>query len=148
MRRLRQGLSTPKVLMWAGLLGVVFIIGFLVFGGESATTTGARFMTALSTGDTKTLTDLTLLNGRSPEEMKKEWDRTIDRSQHYLFRWFILSETKVDDKKANLIVYVFRNRTNPASYEEKFGLGLERVDGQWKIDVGSMDREMFPALPR
>ena len=45
-------------------------------------------------------------------------------------------------------VEVVTDALSGQSYPEFFELPMRKVDGQWKIEVGAIDRKMYPGLPR
>jgi hypothetical protein len=138
-----------SILVLVAAAGILVMVGLLAFTREGVATVGSRFMTALSTRDIDTLTKMTYLSGKSEEEIRKEWDFALNTAgKHYLFRWQILTATQADADNGSVRMYVVRNAASPGAYEEVFALPLTRQEGQWKVDVRGINRDMFPALPR
>lgn len=137
------------------MVAVVALAILLLFGQENPATAGAKFLDALARGDADALTKSSFANGKSPEELRKDWEFTTKVSKHYLFHWNITSSRVVNDDTADVKVQVMRN-FGPGSYEENYGLPLRKVDangkidpkGTWKVDASGISREMFPGLPR
>jgi len=131
-------------------IAVVLMLGYVIFmTRESVQTVGTKFMSALAKGDVNTLTELSALDGRDKEDLRKQWDFAINKAgKHYLFRWRIMGSKEADENSAAVRMQVIRNAMSSASYEENFQLPMVKEDGRWKVDVGNISRDMFPALPR
>ncbi len=133
----------------AGAVGIIIILGFIVSSGDSPGTVGARFMAALVNKDSQTLTDLSDLQGRSADEVKKEWDRTLHDAEHYRFKYRIVSAEEPGPDQAVVRVAVERNyNPNGTSYEENFQLPLKKESGKWKVQTFATNRQMYPFWPR
>jgi hypothetical protein len=104
-------------------------------------------MAALARGDAKEVAALSFLEGVEQAEAEKKWAYTLDVARHYQFRYTILSELNPSPGRSTLKMQVWRNY-GPASYEEPFDLPMRQVEGQWKVEVRAINREMFPGLPR
>lgn len=121
----------------------------MLSGGESPTTAVNRFMTALAKGDVDTLTRMSHLPGREESDIRAQWDRAVNVvGPYYRFRWQTLTQTMPDRDSANVQIWVWRNALSPGNFEEKFGVPLKRVEGEWKIDVRGINRGVYPGLPR
>ena len=106
-------------------------------------------MTALSKGDVDTLTKMSLLGDKTEPEMHKEWEFAVNTAgKHYRFFWRITSELVSDENSGSVRMQISRNIDSPSMYEEAFQLPMQKVNGEWKVDVRGISREMFPALPR
>ncbi len=106
-------------------------------------------MTALSKGDVDTLTKMSLLGDKTEPEMHKEWEFAVNTAgKHYRFFWRITSELVSDENSGSVRMQISRNIDSPSTYEEAFQLPMQKVNGEWKVDVRGISREMFPALPR
>ncbi|HEY0867724.1 MAG TPA: hypothetical protein VGE01_10110 [Fimbriimonas sp.] len=135
------------------LLAVVAIVLFafvLLFSREGVSTVGARFMGALARHDVDTLTKMTYLGeGISDEEIRKKWDFAVNEAgKHYRFAWKVTGTTQTTENEAAVRLQVVRNMESGAAYEENFQLPLVKRNGEWKVFVRGINREMFPALPR
>lgn len=136
---------------WLTILGIlsIFVIAFLAFfSRDSAASTAADFMVALSKGDAKRLTELSYFPGVSPEEVQKKWDFTVDAGKYYRFTWRITNVSQSDETSGAATMQVTRNAASGSSYEEKHQLPLVKTDDGWKVDVPSINRLLYPALPR
>ncbi len=125
------------------------IVGLVVLGGESPETVGNRFLTALATGDVKTLTELSYFNPpREAARVQADWERTMGYSRYYRFAWRMRSSTTPAPDRANVQFDFIRDALAPNAYDERYSLDLVKVDGRWKVDVQAVNRQMFPSLPR
>ncbi len=137
-----------NIIMLGGLVGVAVIAFFAMFSGESASVAATRFMSALASRDINTLVATSYIEKASPEEIRKEWEYCINvANPNYVFEWSVLGEVQPDDKSASVRLDVKRDASSPASYGEKFGLPLVKIDNKWMVDVRSIDRDMYPFLP-
>lgn len=137
--------------MVAGLLGLL-VIGVVVFlSGESSQAAATRFMNALGKGDVSTLVSMSDMPGKSPEEIKRDWEYTTKvAGPHYIFTYKITSNLDANEQSTISMVrmMVTRNVDRDDSYEEKFELPMVKKDGKWKVEVLGLDRRLYPGLPR
>ena len=127
---------------------VAALVVLLLLGQKSPGEAGSRFMDALARGDVNTLVKTSYAPGKSPEELRKDWEfATQTVGKHYLFYWTVTSSNQVNDTDATVRLSVQRN-FGPGSYDENYGLPLHKIDGEWKVDASGISREMYPALPR
>jgi len=146
--RMRQA-GRVNIVVVGAIVAIAMIATVLLFSRQSVTEVASRFMSGLATGDVETLTKLTYLSEVPEDEVRKKWDFAVNEAgKYYRFRWQVLSAKENDDKTAAVRMYVWRNADSPASYEENFQLPLIKVDGQWKVDVRAISRDMYPGLPR
>ncbi|MGV3614878.1 MAG: hypothetical protein ACO1SV_06045 [Fimbriimonas sp.] len=132
-----------------GLLSFVLIAGLLFLSRESLNSVGGRFMSALAKGDVDTLTEMSYLGKRSPEEIRKMWTfSTKTAGKYYNFRYRITSARQADQKSGTVTMMFVRDADSPSSYEEKRELPLVKVGEDWKVDVANITRDIYPGLPR
>lgn len=130
-------------------LSAVVVVALLFFGSESAQSVGSRFMSCLAKGDVDGLTKLSYMEGKTPEEIKEKWAYATQKvAPFYRFVWRPVSSTDIDKDTANVKVEVVTDALSGQSYPEFFELPMRKVDGQWKVEVGGIDRKMYPGLPR
>lgn len=128
---------------------VAAIATMFAAAGESPTDAGARFMHALARQDADTLARMSFFNpARTPEEVLADWKHTLKISKTYMFAWRIQSSSKPTGDRCSLVMGFTRDANNTMSYEETFPLELVKRDGKWLVDVRSLSRAMYPALPR
>lgn len=132
-----------------GVVAVVVVTALLFMSRESLTSLGGRFMTALSKGDVDTLTEMSYLGNRTPQQIRDEWTFTTKTAgKYYNFRYRITSAREADDKSATVTMMVERDIDSGSSYEEKRELPLVKVGNDWKVDVANISRDVYPSLPR
>lgn len=132
------------------LVAIVVVLGALfVFSGEAATSAAARFMTALSRGDAKTLAQMSYFNPpREEGDVQRAWERTLNIGRHYRFVWMIKASKSPAPGRSSVTMEVTRDADKGTAYAENFSLDLIQVDGKWKVDIRSISRALYPALPR
>lgn len=136
-------------LVLAGAVSIVVLVVLLMYRPASAKGTAEKFMYALAVGDAEQLTKLSVMEGVDEATLRKKWDYTVNvAGRYYRFVWTVKSEQIRSDKTAAVDIDLVRNAVEPSAYPEKFPLTLVMRDGQWKVDVRSMPRTMFPGLPR
>lgn len=136
-------------LVLAGILGVVVVVLVFGFSGESPNSGAGRFMSALADHDVEKLVKYGHMPGETPESEREKWKYTLERvARYYRFQWDIVNSQVVDEKNATVTLVVVRNSTDPGAYDQKFGIPLVRVDGEWLVDVRGIPRDLFPGLPR
>jgi hypothetical protein len=127
---------------------VVMVAVVLIFSKQSPAQAGGEFMDALVRGDVNELTDLSYLGQTPTSEVKKEWEfATQVAGKHYNFSWQITASTAMGDS-GSVQLSVFRNFGSAGSYPENFALPMTLVNGQWKVDVANLSRELYPGVPR
>jgi hypothetical protein len=132
-----------------GLMGVLAIIVLLTMSKENPETVASKFLSALAIGDDEKLTELSYYPNGSKDELKRQWQfATKVAAKNYMFFWKIKFTTVADADTASVALEYTRNSLSPASYGENFQLPMVRDKGRWLVDVRSISREMYPALPR
>lgn len=132
-----------------GCAAAVLVVVLLFFQGDSPTAAVSRFMTALAKGDYKTLAQVSLMEGKSQQEIEEAWKYTVENpGKHYRFRFKILGDIEASQEVGSVRMQVWRNYDPGFSYEENFNMPVQRVDGRWKVDVAGISRKMYPGLPR
>lgn len=134
----------------AVIAGLIAFIGILfVSSGDTPEAAGSKFMSALLNADADTLTKLSYMEGLSPEQIHQRWDYTLNRAApHYRFVYNIDTSVRTGEQSAALKITFTRNVGQKDSSAENYQLPLVKVGNEWKVDVRSMNREMFPGLPR
>jgi hypothetical protein len=131
-----------------GIAGVVVIAILFFLGRSSPMSVAGDFMLALAKADTKKLADLSYMQGLETAEIEKKWDFTVNTAApHYRFIWRVLGSTQASDEIATVKLELVRN-LGPSSYPENFEIPMVKKSGKWLVDVRSINREFFPALPR
>jgi hypothetical protein len=121
----------------------------MTVSGDTPTTTAARFMKALADGDYKTLAKMSYDGEVPQEELERQWEYTMTvAAPHYQFSYEIKGETQPAKDSATVWMMFTKNVGSGGSYAERFDLPMIRTKDGWKVDALSMNREMFPGLPR
>lgn len=129
--------------------GAIAILAIAFLSGESATSVAGRFMEALGKGDVNALTELSYMDGNTPDQIKKKWEYTTTvPGKYYRFKWQLLNESTPAPDEAIVRLWVWRDFNTGGSYEENYQITLVKKDGKWKVDVLSLNRTMYPGLPR
>lgn len=128
-----------------GLVGIVVITVLVMMSGEGPTTAAGRFMAALADGDEKELTKLSYMPDREAAVIEQEWKRSTDLSKHVVFAWKFIAEQKTGPDTANVRLQITKATVG---YEENYSLPMRKVDGQWKVEVDGLSRQLYPFLPR
>lgn len=115
---------------------------------EDEVKAGKEWLYAFGEGNLDRITELSFMDGLTPEQKRAEWKKTLDRAKYYTYVWNVKRSVKTTDTEATITLGFWRNATKGGSYEEKYELPLRKVDGKWLVDVRGISRSMFPALPR
>jgi hypothetical protein len=138
-----------SVITILAIAAILVVVGLLAFSRESLGSVGGRFMEALRVGDVPKLTKLSYLGSMPEEEMRKQWDFAVNHAgKYYIFGYRITSSRDVDGKSGSVSMQVLRNPDHPGAYEEAFQLPMVKVGDEWKVDVRSISRQLYPGLPR
>lgn len=137
--------SIPLVI---AIVFVVFVVGLLLVPSHSPTAAAGEFMIALAKGDTKKLAELSYIQDRSPDELRKEWDETMAASKHFRFQWNIRNTSQASEDEASVIMDYTKNFGAGGDYSENTQLPMIRKNGKWMVDLRSLNRGVFPFLPR
>lgn len=138
-----------NLLVVAVLVMGLFIVGIFFMGRESMSSTCGKFLAALAAGDVDTLTKYSYLGETPPEKMKESWTFTVkEAAPHYRFMYRIDNSREQGADSGAVSVRWWKNALTGSSYDEAFDIPMIKKDGQWKVDVRGMSREMYPGLPR
>ena len=114
--------------------------------GSSPRTTAIEFMSALAQGDPDKLTDLSLVQDRTKDQIHKQWEEAMRYGKYYRFYWEI-GATRSEGDTATTRIDVTKT-PGPDAAPDKYELILKKVDGSWKVDVAQIARDMFPYMPQ
>lgn len=131
------------------IVAAVAVIVLLFFGGESATSIASRFMAALAKGDVDALAKMTVIEGKTPEQVREAWEYTVTKvAPHYRFVYRPISAVSIDPDTTNVKFEVITDAMSSDSYPEFYEIPMRKVNGEWKIDPAGIKRKMYPGLPR
>jgi hypothetical protein len=106
-------------------------------------------MMALSTKDVDTLTKMSMMPGETDEQIRKQWDFTVNVAEkYYRCGWHIEGAAQPSPTTASVKLKVIHDADHPGSYDELYELPMVKVGEDWKVDVRGMSREFYPGLPR
>lgn len=138
-----------SIITIAGIVSVLLVVAIFFFTKPTPAAAGGEFMDALVRGDTATLTELSYMQKDTPEEIRKKWDYVFENvAKHYRFQWAPVNSKLLSDDRGTVVILVEKDFGTPGSYPQKFELPMVMENGEWKVDVRSISREMFPGLPR
>ncbi len=148
----QSGKINLLTLAFVAIIGMV--VASLFFAKEDPQAIGAQFMDALARHDAKKLTELSYTGKTDPASIETEkkrlfsdWDFCVNTAgKHFPFYWRITNSVVSSESTASVTVQI--SKGGPQGYEEKYELPLIKEGGKWVIEVGSVSRTMFPALPR
>lgn len=139
----------PSILAIIGLICLIIIVPILFMSGRTAESTAQDFMIALADGNPDKLAQLSVIGNFDEAKRKQLWEQTLNRSEHYRFAWRISNSTQISPDKYAVELQLRRNlQLKMGQSENKFTLPVRKVEGQWKVDVHAMDRDIYPGLPR
>ena len=143
----RAGRISPLAVI--GVVCILLLIPLFFITQKGPENVAADFMVALGKGDADTLAKLSYLGNDDQATRLKEWQQCIEVGRHYVFTWRITDVTQSTPDSAAIQMQMRRNLQLAMGKDEmKFELPMRKINGAWKVDVGSMDREIYPALPR
>jgi hypothetical protein len=135
--------------MLVGAVGVIFLLGISLFSATGPEANAKAFMSALAAGDAETLTRLSSSKGMRPETLLDQWKFTTGTAAKYFsFRWSFDAITSERDDTATVKFSILHFVGQYGSQTDKFELPMVREDGQWKVAVNQLSRNLFPGLPR
>ncbi len=139
----QSGKASVLVIVALICLAVVGLI--FVLAGSSPKSIANDFMVALAKGDVDRLVSLSYLPDKDEAAVRKDWEfATQVAGPYYRFSWRVGAIGMPDDSNATVEMFLNRGQGD----EEKFDLPMVLTNGKWLVDVGEVNRGMFPALPR
>ncbi len=131
----------------AGIVGVLALVILVLFKRESPTTVANRFLIALAKGNVDDLVELSYYTG-DRAKLREQWTyATQVAGPYYSFRWTVVTAKEADENTASVKTFFERNY-GYGSYPENLDIPLLKKDGKWLVDVRSLYRGMYPAMPR
>lgn len=130
-----------------GLFGLLAIAGLLFFAKASPESAAIEFMDALARKDVDRLVQLSFLES-SNKPLKEQWDECVNKyAKHFNFVWEIENSIRNSGDRATVRVEYYKFQGPAAGLEGPFELPLVEKDGKWRVDLSSLSKEFFPALP-
>ena len=132
-----------------GVVCILILLPLFCISRKSPGAYAADFMTALGNGDVNKLAELSIIGNDDLATRKKLWQESVDNAKYYTFTWRITNETDLSDTEAAVTLQMRRNlQLKMGEDEEPYQLKLIKKDGEWKVLVDGMNREIYPYLPR
>jgi hypothetical protein len=147
MLRLSRRSGRISFVTLAGVASALLIGLLFVLSGQSPAGAAGQFMSALATGNPKKLAEYSIVGDKSPADVQKAWEQTVDYARNFRFRWEITGVSQ-DGEKAVVKLDYTKTPDAPQAYAEHYELELHKVGGKWKVDVPQIARDMYPYLPR
>ena len=149
MRSMKQSGRISPLALGSVVSVVLLFVLLLVFSRESPSSAGTRFMVALQHHDVDTLTKMSMMEGLSEEDIRKQWDFTMNTAEkYYQFAYTLAGSTQSSPTTASLKVQMYHDADRPGSYGELTEVPLVKVNGDWKVDVRGLSRDFYNCLPR
>lgn len=134
-----------SILIILAVVCAIGITGLVIFSSASPKQIANDFMIALATGDVDNLLKIGYLGNDTETEAREKWEfATKVAGPYFRFKWRVGNMGQPDPESATVEIFM---DTGTGS-EEKYELSLLRRDGQWRVDVGEINRNMYPGLPR
>lgn len=146
MRMKRSGRVSLVLLAAVAIVAAVVVL--FLMAGDSPSGVAGRFLTALAKGDTKTLTELSYMEGLSPEEIESRWKLTHESSKYWVFAYAVKDSKEQDANNATVNLIWTKDLAGQVPEEGEAELPMVRKDGKWKVDVRAISRSMYPFLPQ
>jgi len=138
-----------SLLALGSLVCIVFVAGLMIFSRESAASAGTRFMVALQDHDVNTLTKMSMMQGASEPDIRKQWDFAVNTAEkYYQFGFRVEGASQASDNTASVKVRIIKDIDKPGSYDVLSELPMVKVNNDWKVDVRSISRDFYNCLPR
>jgi hypothetical protein len=144
----RAGKASPLVVI--GIVCVVMLVGVIFFlqGAESPATRANAFLIALGQGDVDGILSTSTFGDEPVESVRKKWEKTVHRAEFYRFHWDIKGTANASEEEANVAVDMYKHADNPNTTSARVQIPMIKIDGKWYVDAKSLNRDMYPALPR
>lgn len=131
-------------------LAVVVLGGLAIYVLQQQTPEEAaeEFLQALAKKDIDKLLQVSYLENPSLP-LREQWDFCLNQAaKNYIFIWNYTGSQRIDEEHASVKVEFMVFHGLEPSYEEPIEIPLVMRDGKWKVDLNSLSRKFFPALPK
>jgi len=132
------------------LLSILVLGGLAVYVLQQQTPekTAEEFLQALAKKDIEKLVQLSYLENPSAP-LRGQWDFCVNHAaKNYIFIWNYVNSQRIDEERAAVKVEFMIFHGIEPSYEEPIEIPIILRDGKWKVDLNSLSRKFFPALPK
>ena len=100
MRMKRSG--RVSLVLIAAVAIVAAVVALFMLAGDSPSGVAGRFLSALAKGDTKTLAELSYMEGLSQSQIEAKWKATHDSSKYWVFAYAIKDVKEQDANNATV----------------------------------------------
>ncbi|MBA3725209.1 MAG: hypothetical protein H0W86_01850 [Armatimonadetes bacterium] len=147
-RTLQRGSARMNLIVVLGIAGLAAILLLLTLTQQSPQEATNEFMEALATKNVNRLAEMSYLESpRTP--LKEQWDVAVnERAKNFVFIWHFESSRQPSPEEAVVRLTLVEFRGPEPKDSEPYEIPLLKRDGQWKVDLASLTRKFFPALPR
>jgi predicted outer membrane protein len=146
MRMKRSG--RVSLVLIAALAIVAAVVALFMLAGDSPSGVAGRFLSALAKGDTKTLAELSYMEGLSQSEIESKWKATHDSSKYWVFAYAIKDVKEQDANNATVNLDWVKDIAGVSPEEGKAELPMVKREGKWLVDVRAISRNLYPFLPQ
>lgn len=129
----------------------IFVLGALaiyVLQQQTPEEAAEEFLQALAKKDIDKLVQISYLESPTAP-LREQWDYCVNHAaKNYIFLWDYVGSQRIDEEHAAVKVEFMVFHGIEPSYEEPIELPLILHEGKWKVDLNSLSRKFFPALPK
>lgn len=120
------------------------VIAIIISRGTTPPDVAAnRFFYAMATRNVDDLMKYGYYPDADEAFIRRQWEYALTiAGRHYLFSWDMRGTVSETEDHAIVRVDFLRQWAEPGD------VSLVKVDGQWKVDVFSISRDLYPALPK
>lgn len=145
---LRAGKVSPLVVL--GVAGVLGLAGMLFFlqGRETPGVRVQKFLTGLAKGNVDEVMAVSKFGDQPDETVRKKWEVCLHRSEYFRFYWKILETFNPSPDEAIVAINIYTGAAANEATEKRYQIPMIKDNGEWFVDAQSLNRDIFPALPR
>lgn len=147
MRKRNRAAIRVNPIIVIGVIGLIAIPIIMLMIGQSPEAAARDFMNALTKHDVQRLTQMSYLPDADPP-LEQQWKLAFERAPNYVFGWQMEGSDKLGPDQAVVKILVIELRGPQLHENPTVNMPMVRRDGEWKVDLRSLTREFFPALPR
>jgi hypothetical protein len=137
--------SLPLIIL---VVVAVAAVAIFLLAGESPSGVASKFLIALARKDAKEVAALSYMGPIDEAEKVKRWQKTLEATKYWRFNYAITDTSQQDANNATVRMKWIKAADQGGAFEEKYELPMVKKDGNWKVDVRAISREMYPSLPQ
>ncbi len=136
-----------NVIIAIGLAGLIAIAALFFFAKASPESAAVEFLDALAKKDVNKLVELSFVES-SRDNLKQQWEDCVNKyAKHFNFVWDIKGSQKTASDRATIRVEYYKFQGAAAGLEGPFEVPMVEKNGKWMVDLSSLSKDFFPALP-